>query len=126
LQHLVDWEQRWIRWYQAGNRGEVVHTPAPGYTWRQMGLLNERCRQEQINRPLAEVLSDFQASYKQSMEVMEKIPEAEMVSIGIFPWTGKLPLIAWIAGNTCDHYRWATQMIHPRGIQRKMAAITTQ
>ena len=31
LQHLVDWEQRWISWYEAGKRGEAVHTPELGY-----------------------------------------------------------------------------------------------
>ncbi|MGE5123701.1 MAG: DinB family protein, partial [Acidobacteriaceae bacterium] len=34
LQHLVDWEQRWLSWYEAGKRGESVLTPEPGYNWR--------------------------------------------------------------------------------------------
>src|SRR5512139_2175186 len=54
LQHLVDWEQRWMRWYQAGKCGEVVHTPEDGYNWRQMGLLNERYRLMHKARPLDE------------------------------------------------------------------------
>jgi hypothetical protein len=126
LQHLVDWEQRYMSWYEAGKRGEAVHTPAPGYTWRQMGLLNEIYRQDQINRPLTEVLADFEASYQQIMVVVDSTPEAEMVCIGLYAWTGKLPLIAWIAGNTCEHYHWAFQMIHPVGIRRKMAASVHQ
>lgn len=120
LQHLVDWEQRWIGWYEAGKRGESVHTPEPGYNWRQMGVLNEIYRQKYKNRPLEDVLADFHKSYKQMMGIVEKIPEAEMVSLGVYPWTDKLPLIAWISGNTCEHYRWAIQMIHPVSIRRKM------
>jgi hypothetical protein len=122
LQHLVDWEQRWIGWYHAGRLGESVHTPEPGYNWRQMGLLNERYRQKYLSKPLDDVLSDFHSSYKQIMAVVEQIPEPEMVCIGLYSWTGKLPLIAWIAGNTCEHYRWAVQMIHPLSIRRKVTA----
>ena len=120
LQHLVDWEQRWISWYRAGKCGESVHTPAPGYNWRQMGLLNQIYRQNQLYRPLEDVLLDFNSSYKQIMEIVEKIPEAEMLASGLYQWTGRLPLIAWISGNTCEHYQWAIQMIHPTRIRRKM------
>ena len=120
LQHLVDWEQRWISWYEAGKRGESVVTPETGYNWRQMGLLNEHYRLKCIDRPLEDVLADFHASYKQIMDVIEQIPEEEMLAVGIYPWTVKLPLIAWISGNTCEHYEWAIQMIHPLSIRKKM------
>ena len=123
LQHLVDWEQRWISWYEKGKHGETVVTPEPGYNWRQMGLLNEKYRQKFINRPLDDVLSDFHTSFQQILEVIEEIPEAEMLVLGVYSWTGKLPLIAWIAGNTCEHYTWAIQMIHPLAIRRKMKAL---
>ncbi len=125
LQHLVDWEQRWIGWYEAGKRGESVHTPAPGYTWRQMGELNELHRQKHIDRLLEDVLEDFQSSYTQIMQIVEKIPEAEMLAVNLYSWTGRLPLIAWISGNTCEHYRWAIQMIHPVSIRRKIQATST-
>lgn len=123
LQHLVDWEQRWISWYETGKHGETVVTPEPGYNWRQMGQLNEKYRQKFINRPLDDVISDFHTSYQQIMDVIEEIPEAEMLLLGVYPWTGKLPLITWIAGNTCEHYTWAIQMIHPLAIRRKMKAL---
>jgi len=123
LQHLVDWEQRWTSWYQAGKRGLEVHTPEEGYNWRQMGILNELYRVRNKDRPLNEVLDDFHASYKQIMDVIESIPEKEMLEVGKYSWTGKLPLIGWIAGNTCEHYKWACQMIHPLAIRRKMKSL---
>jgi hypothetical protein len=122
LQHLVDWEQRWIGWYQAGKRGETVVTPEPGYNWRQMGQLNEKYRLKHKDRRLADVITDFHASYQQILQLIQEIPEEEMLTPHIYSWTGKLPLIAWIAGNTCEHYRWAAQMIHPLAIRRKMRA----
>jgi hypothetical protein len=120
LQHLVDWEQRWIGWYQAGKRGESVVTPEPGYNWRQMGQLNEKYQQKHKTRLLVDVIADFHSSYQQILKIIEGIPEEEMLTLHIYAWTGKLPLIAWIAGNTCEHYRWAAQMIHPLAIRRKM------
>ncbi len=125
LQHLVDWEQRWIGWYVAGKCREAVITPESGYNWRQMGQLNEKYRQKHKDRPLEDVLADFNTSYQQIMNLVEQIPEAEMLTLNIYPWTGKLPLIAWIAGNTCEHYHWAVQMIHPNAIRRKMHAADT-
>jgi hypothetical protein len=97
LQHLVDWEQRWMGWYEAGRCGEDVHTPEPGYNWRQMGVLNEVYRQKHKDRRLEDVLADFHSSYDQIMEVVINIPEDEMLTPGIYEWTGKLTLIAWIA-----------------------------
>ena len=123
LQHLVDWEQRWISWYEAGKRGEAIVTPEPGYNWRQMGQLNEKYRLKHKNRPLDKVMSDFHASYQQILSMIEAIPEEEMLTLKVYAWTGKLPLIAWIAGNTCEHYQWAIQMIHPLSIRRKMGKI---
>ena len=71
LQHLVDWEQRWISWYEAGKKGENVVTPEVGYNWRQMGQLNESYRQKYKDRPLYEVLADFHTSYQQILEVID-------------------------------------------------------
>jgi hypothetical protein len=122
LQHLVDWEQRWISWYEAGKRGDQVETPEPGYNWRQMGELNEKYRRKHIRRPLEVVLEDFRTSYLQIMRLVEQIPSQEMLELHLYSWTKELPLIAWIAGNTCEHYHWALQMIHPLAIRRKMKA----
>ncbi len=121
LQHLVDWEQRWMGWYAAGKRGEPVVTPEPGYNWRQMGQLNEKYRLKHLARPLEQVLADFHASYRQIMHIVVGLPEDELLSLHLYDWTGKLPLIAWISGNTCEHYHWAIQMIHPLRIRRKMS-----
>jgi hypothetical protein len=60
------------------------------------------------------------------MDMIKQIPEVEMLTPGIYPWTKKLPLIAWIAGNTCEHYKWAIQMIHPLSIRRKIKQLNDQ
>jgi len=120
LQHLVDWEQRWINWYEAGKRGEKVDIPEAGYNWRQLNLLNEKYRQKHKDHSLGEVMADFHDSYQQILGMIEPIPEPEMLEMNAYEWTGKYPLIVYIAGNTCEHYRWANQVIRPLAIRRKM------
>ena len=85
-----------------------------------MGELNKSYRQIHKDRALDAVVADFHTSYQQILLLIESIPEAEMLTPGVYAWTGKLPLMAWIAGNTCEHYQWAIQMIHPLSIRRKM------
>jgi hypothetical protein len=36
LDHLVDWEQRFIEWHRAGQKSEIPETPAPVVTWREL------------------------------------------------------------------------------------------
>lgn len=119
--HLVDWEQRFIGWYEAGRRGEEVHTPAPGMTWRDLPRLNEQGYEHHRDRPLAQVLADFQASFRQVLALVESIPEEEMFAADRHAWTGRWRLVGYIAGNTCDHYRWARTQVRPRRIRRGMA-----
>jgi hypothetical protein len=90
-----------------------------------MGQLNEKYRLKHKDHPLDEVLADFHASYQQILNVIEKVPEEEMLRLNVYRWTGKLPLIAWIAGNPCEHYQWAIQIIYPLSIRRKMGAINS-
>lgn len=122
LAHLVDWEQRFIGWYEAGRRGEAVHTPAPGMTWRDLPRLNQEGYERHRERPLEDVLADFHASFRQVLTLVQGIPEEEMFSAECHRWAGKWKLAGYIAGNTCDHYRWARAQVRPRRIREGMAA----
>jgi hypothetical protein len=46
LAQLVDWEQRYLGWYGAGLRGEVPETPAPGFCWGELDVLNQQIYEE--------------------------------------------------------------------------------
>jgi hypothetical protein len=122
LAHLVDWEQRFIGWYEAGRRGEEVHTPAPGMTWRDLPRLNQEGYERHRDCPLADVLADFQSSFQQILALVQSISEEEMFSAERYPWTGNWRLVGYIAGNTCDHYRWARTQVRPRRIRQGMSA----
>jgi len=109
LAHLVDWEQRFLGWYQAGLHGEVPETPAPGLTWNDLDKLNQMIFDKHKDQPINEVKADFQTSYQQILQTVREIPEEEIFPVGRFAWTEKSNLAAYILANTANHYhyRWA-------------------
>lgn len=111
LAHLVDWEQRFLGWYQAGLRGEIPHTPAPGETWHDLDRLNREIYEENKERALSSVLSDFHSSYTQVLEIIQSMPESEIFDVGHYAWTENANLAAFIMANTANHYRWAKTQI---------------
>jgi hypothetical protein len=125
LAHLVDWEQRFIDWYQAGRRGEVPHTPAPGMTWRDLPALNRQGFERHQDRPLDDVLADFHASYRQILALVEGMTAEEIFTPGTYAWTGKYNLVPWIEGNTSSHYNWARNQIRTTRIRKAFAASGT-
>lgn len=64
LAHLVDWEQRFLRWYDEGLRGLIPETPEPGLTWQDLDILNQRIFEKHRHRALDDVLAEFHASYQ--------------------------------------------------------------
>jgi hypothetical protein len=107
LAHLSDWEQRFIGWYEAGVRGEIPETPAPGISWEDLDVLNQRIYEKHRNRALEDVRREFAASYKRVLAVVEGISEEEMFSVGRYAWLGGNNLVGVILANTANHYRWA-------------------
>ena len=69
LAHLVDWEQRFIAWYKAGQKGETPETPAPGFTWRELPKLNQEGYERHKNDKLENVLDQSEKSYQEILWV---------------------------------------------------------
>jgi hypothetical protein len=111
LAHLADWEQRFIGWYEAGLRGEIPDIPAPGLSWQDLDVLNQRIYERHRDRPLEDVQQEFSASYEQVLATVEGIPEGEMFAVGRYAWLGANNLIGVILANTANHYRWAKGQI---------------
>ena len=119
LAHLVDWEQRFIKWYQVGLLGEEPVTPEPGITWRQLPKLNQIGYQRHRNDSLADVLSNYENSYREILELIEGMSEEEIFTELTYSWTGSQSLLSWIAANTSSHYNWARRNIHSTIIKRE-------
>lgn len=118
LAHLVDWEQRLIGWYQAGLRGEVPETPAPGISWRDLPTLNQRGYEKHQDEALDLVMENFQRSYQETFRLIEGMSEEEIYTPGHYKWTGKSNLYSFIAANTFRHYNWARNQIRTTKIKK--------
>jgi hypothetical protein len=118
LAHLADWEQRFIGWYQAGKRGETPVTPAPGLHWGQLPILNQQWYEKHMDETLDEVMEQYEASYRQILDLVEDMSEEEIFTPGYYGWTGVKPLLNWINANTASHYNWARRNIRTTVIRR--------
>ena len=111
LAHLVDWEQRFIAWYKAGQKGETPETPAPGFTWRELPKLNQEGYEQHKNDKLENVLEQSEKSYQEILELVTGMKEQEIFEEKYYGWTGATPLLPWISANTSSHYNWARRNI---------------
>ena len=126
LAHLVDWEQRFIVWYQAGLKGETPQTPAPGKTWRDLPEINHQGYLAHRNESLEEVLANSTSSYDQIMTLVYGMTEEEIFSPKVYPWTGDSSLLGFIAANTSSHYRWAIRNIRTQTIRKSCPDINAK
>ena len=105
LAHLSIWETRMVEWIEQSLRGEVPQRPAPGMTWDDMDRLNEQTYLLYKDRPLGEVLSDFNATYRRALEVVSGLEEKDLLDAQRFAWRQGAPLWHMVAANTWEHYR---------------------
>jgi hypothetical protein len=119
LVHLVDWEQRFVKWYKAGLRGEIPETPAPGVTWRELPKLNQEGFELHKHDTLKDVLEQFENSYKEILKLVEEMSEQEIFEARYYAWTGDSSLLPWIVANTSSHYNWARRNIRTTVITKE-------
>ncbi|MFW9803148.1 MAG: ClbS/DfsB family four-helix bundle protein [Candidatus Thorarchaeota archaeon] len=111
IAHLFDWEQRFLGWYEAGLRGEVPETPAPGLKWSQLHILNQEVFEKHRNRTLDDVKAEFRSSYERLLDTINGIPEEDLFEVGRYEWTGTENIAGYILANSANHYRWAKSRI---------------
>jgi hypothetical protein len=111
LAHLVAWEQQLLSWYESGLRGTIPETTPVGMGRKAIDALNQKIFAQYRQWPMNEVLVEFHSSYKQVLAVVREIPEDDLFTIGRYAWTGKLALVDYIVGNTCNHYHWANAQV---------------
>lgn len=119
LAHLYEWQQMFFGWYDAGLRGAEVHTPGRGYTWSQLGALNQEIFETYRSAPLEEIRVKFQASHQRMIALIQERTEEELFKPGFYPWTGKGSLAGYIHANTGGHYHWASAALRKQLKPRK-------
>lgn len=104
LAHITFWERWMVRIIGEALRGERPEMPAPGLTWDDLHLLNERTYLANRERDLDDVLNDFHRSYQESLEALEGLSEEDLTDPQRFAWFGGNPLWRLVAANTWEHY----------------------
>ena len=107
LAHLYEWQQMFLRWYEAGLRGETPHTPAEGFKWSQLPALNQQIYEQYQDWPLNKVWDALRASHRKTVDLIHSLPEADLTKPGLYAWMNQNSLIAYFTANTGSHYRWA-------------------
>jgi hypothetical protein len=108
LCHLIDWEQRFLRWYQAGLEGEMPSDlPSPDLRWDEIKPEDVNVPRYLSALPVEAVLSEMKESYERLVSVVESIPEEALFTIGYYDWTGEACVADYVALCTYRHYDWA-------------------
>ena len=112
LAHVVEWQRMNLDWYAAGLRGEKPAMPAPGFTLRELPRLNEMIYRKHRRRPLQAVVRDYRSYHERVVELIEALPDADLVTLGRFSWTGpSWTLSDYLRASTAAHYLWARTRI---------------
>jgi hypothetical protein len=106
LAHLAEWEQLFLRCYEASQRGEIPEVPAPGLTWKDIDRFNQQIYQKHCARPLPDIQADYQLVHQQFVERLQSLSEEELSVPGFYPWTGSAALGTWMSAYAA-HDRWA-------------------
>ncbi|HUN65433.1 MAG TPA: ClbS/DfsB family four-helix bundle protein [Bacteroidota bacterium] len=112
IAHLAEWQKMNLDWYAAGVRGERPHLPAPGYTMRELPLLNHRIFLKYRRRPLRAVMNDFQTRHNRIVRLIRSLSDADLITPGRYSWTGpSWTLSDYLRAATTAHYLWARTRI---------------
>lgn len=128
LAHLTAWEQMFLGWYRDGRDGRAPSLPAPGYSWRETPALNRAIWKRHHDRPVADVVRAFHASYDETLALVRALSEADLFTPSRFAWTGRNALVTYVGANTASHYATAAKILRRalRGERRERVRRSTK
>ncbi len=109
--HLAEWQRMFLGWYREGLEGVKPQIPAPGYKYREIPKLNRAIWAKYRAFSFAEVQEDFESSYREIVDLVDKLPPESLLKPGKFAWTGTNPLTTYLGANTASHYRFAIKVV---------------
>src|SRR5260370_39200685 len=86
LAHIASWHHRLLMWLDAAIRNEEPTISGPDSV-EEMDALNAQFYQENKSRPLDEVLTDFRSTHQQIIEIVQAMPEDDLISPHRFAWS---------------------------------------
>jgi hypothetical protein len=99
LAHIAEWEQVFLGWYRAGQRGEI-----PDFDPAQVDRINRAIYEKHRDCTLADVRAWFEESYQTMLAAVDAMTAEEIFTIGRYAWTGSEPLLVYLRANTDEHY----------------------
>ncbi|HLG62589.1 MAG TPA: ClbS/DfsB family four-helix bundle protein [Ktedonosporobacter sp.] len=106
LAHLAAWQWHALRLLQAVKDHVAPVDQYEGLTEEQQ---NERIYQQNKDRPLSEVQSEFRSSFEQVLAGVQSLTQEELEKQQ--SWLGERPVWPYVVGNTYGHYEEHTQII---------------
>ncbi|MGD6873715.1 ClbS/DfsB family four-helix bundle protein [Sutcliffiella horikoshii] len=107
VMHLYEWHAMLERWYREGMDGDIPLMPAPGYKWRNIGLLNMRTWENYQEVSLNQAIKKLKLSHERVMDLIRSHTNEEIMTKKYYKWTKTSNLYSYFAANTSDHYVWA-------------------
>jgi hypothetical protein len=112
--HIMVHEQRMIQWVTERLRGEYPAAFQPyDMPAEELDKLNEQIYQENLKRPLEDVLHSLDTTHAEAVRLVETSTEADLLDPDCFHLQGGEPLWEAVAANTFWHYEE-----HGRDIRR--------
>jgi hypothetical protein len=105
LAHLADWEAHMSFWLEAARAGDPVAEIEPGLSWKAFSDFNQRIYARHRDQTLEEVQAYFHDMHKQFMEMVDTMPEDEMLTPGRYAFIGKGTIYNWLSAYAA-HDLW--------------------
>jgi uncharacterized protein (TIGR03083 family) len=99
LAHVTAWEAELVTalWYNTLGRRPSLGSIGDVDAW------NAERYEENKDRPLDRILSDFHGVYEQLLQRVEKLSDDELNDPRRYKWTRGTPMLEYVAGNSYDH-----------------------
>ncbi len=104
LAHITAWEQEMIGWLQTAQRDETPERPPFGLGDQVVDQINAGFYQANRDKTLEQVMDEFSASYRETMDLVRNAPEADLFDPQRFQWLEGQAFWPIVAANTCWHY----------------------
>ena len=117
LAHLADWEAHMPIWIETARKEDPFSDFEPGLRWDQFEVFgqlvyefNQRVYARHKDQSLEEVLAYFHETHRQFMEMVEAMPEDEMLTRSRYTFLGGGAVVDWL-GAYAAHDAWAKTKI---------------
>ncbi|GAF38309.1 hypothetical protein FC83_GL001745 [Agrilactobacillus composti DSM 18527 = JCM 14202] len=103
LAYQLGWLNLLLRWDQLEQQGQVVHTPAPGYKWNDLGGLYQSFYQQYGQESLQTQIQALNETVTRVIAWVDTLSDSDLFEPGQRQWAttaAKWPLWKWIHINS--------------------------